>query len=674
MSRQKIQGSQLSWLMAALTEWQTAGLIQSDQADRILARYESENDLAQNKRSLLTLTLQAMAALLFGLSVLLVIGFNWEAMPRETKLAIILVAVACTHGVGLFLKVTGRAPRLAESVVLLGCFMYGAGIWLIAQAFHLDAHYPDGVWWWAVGVLPFALCLDTLLCHILFVVLMAIWAGQEIIVFKHLLISLLFGPWQWPNGAYSLLLMVIPGLIWGYRKGSPTTVGLYVALLTWWAILQPVAWGVESHGVFWIGSIGAILLIISEAHDRGDAMAIPYRLCGVLLSAGSLIPLSSYEFWRFRTDSFAFDSDISEQLLSVSAIIATSTILILIGVTGLLLFLLTKRGTPNAERSNDLLYRLAFPVGLALCLALMSYWSVVSTDAKANLIPTVLANLAMLGLSIHLIRIGVREERLRPFGAGILYFLIWANVRYFDLFSGAGGMLLAAGFFFLCGIGLVVLTLFWRRTQAMRWERESLALATVPFIGPAWIDWPARWVSSHVRLIMIGTIMAQLLILGGMIVVQAVPLVYGETIVLQVNPIDPRDPFRGDYVILDYEINRNAAAEMLHGPGANQRRLTRNLIDRTIYVTLEPDPDGKHLRAGKVGLERPVNGKYICGRFTNDNRQPIQFGIEAFYVQEGKGLKLEKLRNSRKLSAEIALSPWGQAKLRRLIVEDGEGR
>ena len=75
-------------------------------------------------------------------------------------------------------------------------------------------------------------------------------------------------------------------------------VGLYVALLSWWLILQAFAWGRwEARSVFWIGSIGAILLILAEAHRPGNALAIPYRLWGVLLNLPALlIPLSSTFF------------------------------------------------------------------------------------------------------------------------------------------------------------------------------------------------------------------------------------------------------------------------------------------------------------------------------------------------------------------------------------------
>jgi uncharacterized membrane-anchored protein len=94
------------------------------------------------------------------------------------------------------------------------------------------------------------------------------------------------------------------------------------------------------------------------------------------------------------------------------------------------------------------------------------------------------------------------------------------------------------------------------------------------------------------------------------------------------------------------------------------------MADRQVYVSLELEADGKHWHAVRASLQRPKVGKYICGRYTGEYWQPIRFGIEAYYVQEGKGQNWNKLQNANKLSAEIALAPWGQAKLRRLIDEE----
>ena len=65
--------------------------------------------------------------------------------------------------------------------------------------------------------------------------------------------------------------------------------------------------------------------------------------------------------------------------------------------------------------------------------------------------PTIAANIAMVAVALWLIRFGLTEDRSRPFGAGVVYLLLWAVLRYVDLFGAFGGMLGASLMFFLCG-------------------------------------------------------------------------------------------------------------------------------------------------------------------------------------------------------------------------------
>ena len=61
-------------------------------------------------------------------------------------------------------------------VFFLGCLLFGAAIWLLAQIFHINRRQLRRLWWWAIGVLPFALLLDTILLHLLFAGLLAVLA------------------------------------------------------------------------------------------------------------------------------------------------------------------------------------------------------------------------------------------------------------------------------------------------------------------------------------------------------------------------------------------------------------------------------------------------------------------------------------------------------------------
>src|SRR5262249_10916550 len=135
-----------------------------------------------------------------------------------------------------------------------------------------------------------------------------------------------FGRWGFiPNGAYTLPLLALPGLIWAYRKNSPTTVGLYAPLLAWWVIVQPFAWGLETNPIYFLGGIGALFLVVAESHKPGSPFAIPYRLWGTLLTGGVLVPLS---FYRFNADLFRHGPEHAgfvQTLALVVAAIATLT-------------------------------------------------------------------------------------------------------------------------------------------------------------------------------------------------------------------------------------------------------------------------------------------------------------------------------------------------------------
>ena len=85
-------------------------------------------------------------------------------------------------------------------------------------------------------------------------------------------------------------------------------------------------------------------------------------------------------------------------------------------------------------------------------MAALGFWSALDGEP---LVPTLAANAAMVVLALWLMQVGLREDRGRPFAAGVAYFLFWAVLRYIDLFGAFGGMLGAALVFFLCGATLL---------------------------------------------------------------------------------------------------------------------------------------------------------------------------------------------------------------------------
>jgi uncharacterized membrane protein len=462
MAGRDITSEQRHWLVSQMKDWQSSGIVSAEQTSRILELYESQEQLTERQQSAALTTLMGVAAFLVGLGVLLLIGYNWEAMPDALKLLIIFGVVTGTQLTALHLHFRREARWLSEVAFLMGCLFYGAGIFLVAQIFHLNAHYPDGIWWWAIGVLPFALCLETPLLHLLLAALLALWCGMEIIGFGNLGMWF-FGRWgQFPNSALSLPFLALPGLMRAYRLRSPMIVALYVPLFAWWVILQPVAWELEAAIPHFVGAVGGLMLILAECHAAGSRFAVPYRLYGALLVAGVLMAMSFHDF-----NEHVVRSDLEfGSLLPALAIVALSGAAIAFSAV----VQQRRSASPIAFKESLLTHtqRHVIPLGLVVSLGMLLLWQIVFDEP---LLPTIVANLGMIALALWLMNVGLREDRGQPFAAGVLYFLLWAVVRYFDLFGDFGGMPGAAMMFFLCGAALFGVALYWRRRKQRKHGR-----------------------------------------------------------------------------------------------------------------------------------------------------------------------------------------------------------
>ena len=83
----------LKWLETQLPDWVNAGLISNPQASAIRTHYhDSDSSLARTAFS-------SIGAILFGLGIILFFAWNWDALHRFTKLAIVFAAIVAAHAV-----------------------------------------------------------------------------------------------------------------------------------------------------------------------------------------------------------------------------------------------------------------------------------------------------------------------------------------------------------------------------------------------------------------------------------------------------------------------------------------------------------------------------------------------------------------------------------------------
>jgi uncharacterized membrane-anchored protein len=180
-------------------------------------------------------------------------------------------------------------------------------------------------------------------------------------------------------------------------------------------------------------------------------------------------------------------------------------------------------------------------------------------------------------------------------------------------------------------------------------------------------DWGPVGSVAWDRWILVAAVAFQILILAGIGLPRALAVWNGQTVLLRVVPVDPRDLFRGDYVILGYEIGQVPPGGIAGLPGPLTWENHETWEGRPVYVGLEPDPDGRHYHAASASVDPPPAGLFLRG--TLESARNIRFGIESFYVQEGRGKEYESAILERRLCAEVAIDANGLGVVRRLVVE-----
>jgi uncharacterized membrane-anchored protein len=159
----------------------------------------------------------------------------------------------------------------------------------------------------------------------------------------------------------------------------------------------------------------------------------------------------------------------------------------------------------------------------------------------------------------------------------------------------------------------------------------------------------------------------QAALVGWMLADRAMLLSASTVIRLDVVPVDPRDLFRGDYVVLAYDISRLDTAG-LEGDDTLD-------IGETVYVTLKRDGD-KWVPAA-VHREDPGDGIVLKGTVLDRaegcadpcHTYRMAYGLEEFFVPEGEGRALEELRNDQRIAVDVAVGSGGRAALKRLLVD-----
>ena len=148
----------VSRLREEVEAWERDGTISAEQAQAVLARYPDYplgHEASRRRQSLVT-GLSILGGVLIGLGVITFFAANWDEISHGVKLASLIAGMLLSYGAGYALWQRSGPTAYAVAFVLLGCIIYGVGVHLIGQIYHISVDHPNLSLFWFLGVAPVA--------------------------------------------------------------------------------------------------------------------------------------------------------------------------------------------------------------------------------------------------------------------------------------------------------------------------------------------------------------------------------------------------------------------------------------------------------------------------------------------------------------------------------------
>lgn len=175
-----------------------------------------------------------------------------------------------------------------------------------------------------------------------------------------------------------------------------------------------------------------------------------------------------------------------------------------------------------------------------------------------------------------------------------------------------------------------------------------------------------RWILPIALIVAV----AQIAFLYSMIASRSSILRDGKEIFLSVEPVDPRDLLRGDYVILRYNISFIPSSLFQNMPedfGSDDEY-------KDVFVRLKPDENGiwqaVSARFGQTpepvanSDEIDIRGKARMTHFSDYTSLNVSYGLERFYVPEGEGREIESNLGVRPFRMKVAVTDDGASQIK----------
>lgn len=413
--------------------WVEDKIITTEQAESICSRYGVDY-YNMSRRTYGYRILVGFGCLFIGLALITLVGANWDEIPRAIRMSGLIVL---TLGANLLGLVYFQQDKTSKAVALffIGGFFYGASIMLIAQIYHIGEHYPDGIFWWSIGVLPVGILLESTMIMMLAACLGFIWFFVES--------SMNFYPTLFP--------VFLIALFWHLRRGHQSNI-LFIVLIaglgTW--AESSLAWLISDEVGFRPGAENVVLGVDLFIVFHGLSKWMEKSKHNVLGDYGTLLGLWTLRFSIITMLVFSFEEP-------WQALIKAQWSLPGMAITMSLLF---------ATLAIWLSYRSRKSIMPTVAFALIINISLVAVQLVENpenaLVFQAADNILLVVVGIWFIIQGIQNNISLYFYTGVFAILAIGLLRYIDLVGNYVG---ASILFAVLAAVLLLAAKYWKNYQ-----------------------------------------------------------------------------------------------------------------------------------------------------------------------------------------------------------------
>jgi uncharacterized membrane protein len=198
-----------------------------------LARWEADGVIAPAAVTAIRVALPPLApginiavvvaivgGLLIAAAFLAFVAAHWIEIARLSRLAILFAGILTAHGLGAWFARAGQ-PVLADLCAAVGAIVFGAGIALVGQMYHLGSDFAGGMLLWAMGALATAALTGSRGALAVALVAATIWSNMRILEVRD------------PHFSFLVIWVIAAGLALAWKSRVAAHL-VALAALAWW--------------------------------------------------------------------------------------------------------------------------------------------------------------------------------------------------------------------------------------------------------------------------------------------------------------------------------------------------------------------------------------------------------------------------------------------------------